>query len=58
MLRQYQNNGFKTVVSNNYDQLIKEIIEHFRDVRIKCSYFPKRFISSQALKIILRASKE
>ena len=32
MLRQYQNNGFKTLVSNDYDQIIKQIIEYFRDV--------------------------
>ena len=36
MLRQYQNNGFKTLLSNNYDQIIKQIIEYFRDVRILC----------------------
>ena len=50
MLRQYQNNGFKTLVSNDYDQIIEQIIEYFRDVRIKCSYCPKRFISPQSLR--------
>ena len=50
MLRQYQNNGFKTLISNDYDQIIKQIIEYFRDVRIKCSYCPRRFISSQSLR--------
>ena len=49
MLRQYQNNGFKTLVSNDYDQIIEQIIEYFRDVRIKCSHCPRRFISSQSL---------
>ena len=49
MLRQYQNNGFKTLVSNDYDHIIEQIIEYFRDVRIKCSYCPRRFISSQSL---------
>ena len=49
MLRQYQNNGFKTLVSNDYDQIIEQIIEYFRDVRIKCSYCLRRFISSQSL---------
>ena len=34
MLRQYQNNGFKILVSNDYDQIIEQIIEYFRDVRI------------------------
>ena len=50
MLRQYQNNGFKTVVSNDYDQIIEQIIEYFRDVRIKCSYCSRRFISPQLLR--------
>ena len=50
MLRQYQNNGFKTLVSNDYDQIIEQIIEYFRDVRIKCSHCLRRFISSQSLR--------
>ena len=50
MLRQYQNNGFKTLVSNDYDQIIEQIIEYFRDVRIKCSYCLRRFISPQSLR--------
>ena len=49
MLRQYQSNGFKTLVSNSYDHIIEQIIEYFRDVRILCSYCPRRFISSQSL---------
>ena len=50
ILLQYQNNGFKTLVSNDYDQIIEQIIEYFRDVRILCSYCPRRFISSQSLR--------
>ena len=50
ILLQYQNNGFKTLVSNDYDQIIEQIIEYFRDVRIKCSYCPRRFISSLSIK--------
>ena len=50
MLQQYQNNGFKTLVSNDYDHIIEQLIEYFRDVRIMCSYCPRRFISSQSLK--------
>ena len=44
MLRQYQNNGFKTLVSNDYDHIIEQIIEYFRDIRILCSHGPRRFI--------------
>ena len=49
MLQQYRNNGFKTLVSNDYDLIIEQLIEYFRDVRIMCSYCPRRFISSQSL---------
>ena len=50
ILLQYQNNGFKTLVSNDYDHIIEQVIEYFRDVRILCSYCPRRFISSQSLR--------
>ena len=50
MVRQYQSNGFKTLVSNDYGHIIEQLIEYFRDVRILCSYCPRRFISSQSLK--------
>ena len=40
----------KTLVSNDYDQIIEQVIEYFRDVRILCSYCPRRFISSQSLR--------
>ena len=52
ILLQYQNNGFKILVSNDYDQIIEQIIEYFRDVRILCSHCPRRFISSQSLTIL------
>ena len=44
ILLQYQNNGFKTLVSNDYDHIIEQVIEYFRDVRIKCSYCPRRLL--------------
>ena len=50
ILLQYQNNGFETLVSNDYDHIIEQVIEYFRDVRIKCSYCPRRFISFQSLR--------
>ena len=50
MLQKYQNNGFKTLVSNDYDHIIEQIIEYFRDVGILCPYCPRRFISYQSLK--------
>ena len=50
MLRQYQNNGFKTLVSNDYDHIIEQIIEYFRDVRLLCLHCLRRFISPQSLR--------
>ena len=50
MLRQYQSNGFKTLVSNDYDHIIEQLIEYFRDVRIKCPYCSRKFISSLSIK--------
>ena len=50
ILLHYQNNGFKILVSNDYDHIIEQVIAYFRDVRIKCSYYPRRFISSQSLR--------
>ena len=50
ILLQYQNNGFKTLVSNDYDQIIEQIIKYFRDVRIKCPYCPRKFIRPQSLR--------
>ena len=49
ILLRYQNNGFKILVSNDYDQIIEQIIEYFRDVRLLCSHCTRRFISSQSL---------
>ena len=50
MLQQYENNGFKTLVSNDYDHIIEQLIEYFRDVRIKCLHCSRKFISSQSIK--------
>ena len=49
MLRLYESNNFKTLVSNDYDQIIEPIIEYFRDVGIKCTYCSKIFNSSKSL---------
>ena len=50
MLRQYQSNSFKIIVSNDYDYIIEQLIEYFRDIRIKCLQCSRKFISSQSLK--------
>ena len=50
ILFHYQLNGFKTSASNDYDRIIEELLVYFRDVRVKCSFCPRRFISSQSLR--------
>ena len=50
MLWQYQNNGFKTLVSNDYDYTIEQLIEYFRDIIIKCSYCSRKYISYLSIK--------
>ena len=45
-----QLNGSKTLVSNDYDRIVEELLVYFRDVRVKCSFCPRRFVSSQSLR--------
>ena len=46
----YKLNNGQVLISNNYEEIILTIHEYFKDVRILCSYCPRRFISSQSLK--------
>ena len=50
MLQEYTNNGFKVLVSNDYDEIIKEIIHYFDGVRIKCNHCSRKFKSLKTLK--------
>ena len=50
MLQEYTNNGFKVLLSNDYDEIIKEIIHYFDGVRIKCNHCSRKFKSSQTMK--------
>ena len=45
MLQEYENNNYKILVSNDYDEIIKEIILYFQGVRIKCKYCYRKFKS-------------
>ena len=49
MLQEYENNNYKILVSNDYDEIIKEIILYFQGVRIKCKKCPRKFKSSETL---------
>ena len=50
MLQEYTNNGFKVLLSNDYDEIIKEIIHYFDGVRIKCNHCSRKFKSLKTLK--------
>ena len=50
MLKEYTNNGFKVLLSNDYDEILKEIIHYFDYVRILCSHCSRKFKSSKTLK--------
>jgi prophage antirepressor-like protein len=43
MLRQYKLNDYKVLVSNDYDEIVQELIEYFRDVRIICRCCGQKF---------------
>ena len=49
MMQQYQKNGFKTLISNDYDRIIEEIIEYLKDVRIRCNFCTRKFVSFESL---------
>ena len=49
MMRQYHLNGFKTLVSNDYDRIIEDILEYFKDVKIKCTFCPRKFIGYESI---------
>jgi hypothetical protein len=50
MLNVYKNNNFKTLLSNDYDQILIQLIDYFRDVRIKCQYCSMKFKSTKTIK--------
>ena len=50
MLQEYRNNSFKVLVSNDYDEILEEIIHYFDGVRIKCNHCSRKFKSSKTLK--------
>ena len=49
MLQEYENNNYKILVSNDYDEIIKEIILYFQGVRIKCKHCFRKFKSTETL---------
>jgi len=50
LLERYSENGYKVLVSNNYDFIINEINNYMRYVRIKCCYCSRGFKNKSSLK--------
>ena len=49
VLNNYKNIGYKTMVSSDYDMVIKEVIEYMRNERVRCIYCNRKFISKKTL---------
>ena len=49
LMKAYDDNGFKTLISNDYDAIVEQLLDYFRDVRIKCHHCSTKFKSSQTL---------
>jgi prophage antirepressor-like protein len=48
-LKTYRQNNYLTLVSNDYDNIIYQIIEYMRNTRIKCDYCCCKFRNSKTL---------
>ena len=49
MKRIYESNGFKTLISNSYDEIILTIYEYFKDTRIQCLFCSRKFVSYELI---------
>lgn len=49
LLESYEDGGYKCLISNDYDMIIKEINDYMRDVRMKCIYCGGKFLSKNTL---------
>lgn len=43
MLKKFKDNGFKTLLTNDYDECIITVIEYMKDIRIACKYCNRKF---------------
>ena len=49
MIQAYKDNGFLTLISNDYDEILIQLIEYFTGVRIKCHHCNSKFKSKRTL---------
>ena len=50
LLQRYELNGFKTLVSEDYDEIIRDLIEYCRGLRIPCLHCRRKFITKKTLR--------
>jgi len=50
MQKKYEMNNFKTLISNDYNEIIFQIIEYMNETRIRCSFCSRKFLNSTSLK--------
>ena len=50
LIERYEDNGYKCIVSNDYDLIIKEINDYIYGIRIKCKYCKRKFPSRETIK--------
>jgi hypothetical protein len=49
MKKKYEQNNFKYLITNDYNECIYQIIEYMRDVRIKCPHCCRKFKTNNSL---------
>ena len=53
MLEKFEMQSYKTLLSNDYDRIVKEITEYFQGVRIKWTQCTNKFKNFGSMKIHL-----
>ena len=48
-LEKLNDNNFKVIINNDYDEIIVELIEYFRNIRLQCKLCSRCFKTSQTL---------
>ena len=49
MLKKYERNHFKTLVTNDYDECVLQIVKYFEEVRVQCEFCDCKFKTSESL---------
>ena len=49
-MKKYKNNGYKWIISNDYDEIIINVIKYLCGVRVCCNYCSNKFLSNKTYK--------